>query len=136
LLGLFADSIGLFITHTQLNIISIMGIIITVGINTEMAIFYFSEYFEMIGNKNTLYSLISSGKNRLRPIIMSTLIAILALSPIAFNIGNGSAMLQPLAVAIISGLVMQLFIVLIVLPVIISDITRLTEVTSAKGKGL
>ena len=131
LLGLFADLIGLFITHTQLNIISIMGIIITVGINAEMAIFYFSEYFEMIENKNTLYSLISSGKNRLRPIMMSTLIAILALSPIAFNIGNGSAMLQPLAVAIISGLVMQLFIVLIVLPVIISDITKLT-----KGKGL
>jgi Cation/multidrug efflux pump len=131
LLGLFADLTGLFITHTQLNIMSMMGIIITVGINTEMAIFYFSEYFQTIENKNMLYSLKSSGKNRLRPIIMSTLIAILALSPIALNVGNGSAMLQPLAVAIISGLVMQPFIVLIVLPVIIADITRLT-----KGEGL
>lgn len=125
LLGLFADLIGLYVTHTQLNIISMMGIIITVGINTEMAIFYFSEYFENVGKKGKLYSLVYSGRKRLRPIIMSTLIAILALLPIALNIGNGSTMLQPLAVAIISGLAIQLFTVLVVLPVIISDITRL-----------
>lgn len=134
LLGLFADLTGLFITHTQLNIISMMGIIITVGINTEMAIFYFSEYFQTIENRNILYSLKSSGKNRLRPIIMSSLIAIFALLPIALNIGNGSAMLQPLAVAIISGLVMQPFIVLIILPVIIAGIIRLTENKNASNE--
>ncbi|MHB1545888.1 MAG: efflux RND transporter permease subunit [bacterium] len=134
LIGLFADLTGLFITHTQLNIISMMGIIITVGINTEMAIFYFSEYFQTIENRNILYSLKSSGKNRLRPIIMSSLIAIFALLPIALNIGNGSAMLQPLAVAIISGLVMQPFIVLIILPVIIADIIRLTENKNASNE--
>ena len=43
----------------------------------------------------------NAGKNRMRPIVMSTLIAILALMPIAINLGHGSDMLKPLAIAII-----------------------------------
>lgn len=116
ILALSADFIGLFITRTQFNISSMMGLIITVGINTEMAIFYFSEYLGTPQNKSHLYSIIKAGRYRLRPILMSTLIAILALSPIALGIGGGSAMLQPLAIAIISGLTGQLFIVLVILP--------------------
>ena len=53
----------------------------------------------------------------MRPIVMTTVAAILALLPLALGIGQGSAMQKPLAIAIISGLVAQLPLVLIVLPV-------------------
>jgi multidrug efflux pump subunit AcrB len=63
--------------------------------------------------------LILAGKNRMRPIAMTTLATILALMPLALGIGEGSAMLQPLAIAIISGLTIQLPLVLIVQPVLL-----------------
>ena len=52
----------------------------------------------------------------MRPIVMTTLAAILTLLPLALAIGQGSSMQQPLAVAIISGLVVQLPLVLLVMP--------------------
>ena len=61
----------------------------------------------------------AAGKNRLRPIAMTTIAAILALLPLAFALGQGSAMQQPLAVAIISGLIVQLPLVLLLLPVLL-----------------
>ena len=58
--------------------------------------------------------------NRLRPITMSTLAMILALLPLAAAIsGSGDQMLQPLALAIISGTIIQLPMVLFVMPVLI-----------------
>ena len=63
-------------------------------------------------------ALIEAGKNRMRPIAMTTFAAILTLLPLAFAIGQGSAMQQPLAVAIIAGLAVQLPLVLLVMPVL------------------
>jgi multidrug efflux pump subunit AcrB len=71
--------------------------------------------------------LILAGKNRMRPIAMSTLAAILALLPLALGIGQGAAMEQPLATAIISGLFIQLPLVLIVLPVLMATLGRRTS---------
>ncbi len=126
LLALTADFIGLYITNTQLNITSIMGLIMSVGINTETAIFYISEYKEFFENKNSnISAIINAGKNRMRPIVMSTLIAILSLMPIAVNFGHASDMLQPLAIAIIFGLLAQIFFVLFVLPTILLNLGNL-----------
>src|SRR5882672_1190831 len=63
-------------------------------------------------------SLIAAGQNRMRPITMTTLAAILTLLPLAFALGQGSEMQQPLAIAIISGLIVQLPLVLGVMPVL------------------
>jgi multidrug efflux pump subunit AcrB len=63
--------------------------------------------------------LIAAGKNRMRPIAMTTLAAILALLPLALGIGEGSAMQRPLAIAIISGLTVQLPLVLVFLPLML-----------------
>jgi multidrug efflux pump subunit AcrB len=64
-------------------------------------------------------ALLSAGRNRLRPIAMTTIAAILALLPLAFALGQGSAMQQPLAIANISGLIVQLPLVLLLLPVLL-----------------
>jgi len=120
LLALSAVTIGLWITHTELNISSMMGMTMIVGIATEVAIFYVSELISLSVDIDPREALIQAGINRMRPIAMTTVAAILALLPLALGIGAGSAMQQPLAIAIISGLVLQLPLVLLALPVLLS----------------
>jgi multidrug efflux pump subunit AcrB len=118
LLAVSAVFIGLWLTHIDLNISAIMGMTMIIGIVTEVAIFYFSEQQELAPSMGLQESLIAAGKNRVRPIAMTTLAAILTLLPLAFALGQGSEMQQPLAIAIISGLTVQLPLVLGVMPVI------------------
>jgi CzcA family heavy metal efflux pump len=118
LLAVSAVFIGLWVTHIDLNISAIMGMTMIIGIVTEVAIFYFSEQQDIAPAMEWRASLIGAGQNRMRPIAMTTLAAILTLLPLAFAIGQGSQMQQPLAVAIISGLIVQLPLVLCVMPVL------------------
>ncbi len=127
LLSISAVFIGLWATGIELNISAMMGMTMIVGIVTEVAIFYFSEYQSLPADMARIDALIEAGKNRMRPIAMTTLAAILTLLPLAFAIGQGSAMQQPLAVAIISGLVVQLPLVLLVMPVLFSVLERKTR---------
>jgi CzcA family heavy metal efflux pump len=119
LLATGAVFIGLWITGIELNISAMMGMTMIIGIVTEVAIFYVSELTGLMRDDEMplARALIEAGRNRLRPIAMTTIAAILALLPLAFALGQGSAMQQPLAVAIISGLIVQLPLVLLVLPV-------------------
>lgn len=112
--------LGLAITGTELNISSMMGMVMIVGNVTEVAIFYYSEYadFSFEGTRNE--RLIAAGSHRMRAITMTTVAAILALSPLALGLGQGAGMLQPLAIAIITGLILQLPLVLIVLPALLA----------------
>jgi multidrug efflux pump subunit AcrB len=116
LLAVAAVYIGLWITGTEFNITSRMGMTMIVGIVTEVAIFYYSEFQDLQDQENQF---VLAGINRMRPIAMTTFAAILALLPLALGIGQGSSMLKPLAIAIVSGLVFQLPLVLIVLPALL-----------------
>ncbi len=116
LLAFTAVFIGLYLTGTEINISSMMGMTLIVGIVTEVGIFFFSEYRTVPADHDKNGVLILAGKNRMRPIAMTTAAAILALLPLAMGIGQGSAMQKPLAIAIISGLIIQLPLVLVVLP--------------------
>ncbi|BBP05987.1 multidrug ABC transporter [Sulfuriferula plumbiphila] len=118
LLAVSAVFIGLWVAGIELNISAMMGMTMIIGIVTEVAIFYFSEYRDLIREMPFPQALIEAGKNRMRPIAMTTFAAILTLLPLAFAIGQGSAMQQPLAVAIIAGLAVQLPLVLLVMPVL------------------
>ena len=91
-----------------------------VGNVTEVAIFYYSEYAGIPREGNMRGRLIAAGSHRMRAITMTTVAAILALLPLALGIGHGSDMLQPLAIAIIVGLLVQLPLVLIILPAILA----------------
>jgi Cation/multidrug efflux pump len=122
LLALAAAVIGLWITGTEINISSMMGMTMIVGIATEVAIFYVSELVTLPGDLDPGEALIRAGQNRMRPIAMTTFAAILALLPLALAFGQGSAMQQPLAIAIVSGLIAQLPLVLVVLPVFLSKL--------------
>ena len=114
--------IGLWITQTELNISALMGLTMIVGIVAEIAVFYFSELALLPGRDAN--SLIDAGRHRLRPILMTGSIAILALLPLALGLGTGSAMQTPLAIAIISGLVAALPVVLLVMPALYGVVLR------------
>ena len=118
LLSIPAMFIGLWASDVELNISAMMGMTMIVGIVTEVAIFYFSEYQSIGQGMEMEDALVESGKNRMRPIAMTTIAAILTLLPLAFGLGQGSQMQQPLAIAIISGLIVQLPLVLLVMPVL------------------
>lgn len=118
LLAIPAVFVGLWITATEINIASIMGMTMIVGIVTELSVFYFSEFRQVSRQLDFRDALVEAGANRLRPILMTTLAFILALIPLAAGMGQGAQMLQPLAIAIVSGLIVQLPLTLVVVPVI------------------
>jgi multidrug efflux pump subunit AcrB len=120
LLALAAVFVGLWVTGIELNISAMMGMTMIVGIVTELAIFYFTELREAEQSMPLHEALRHAGHHRMRPILMSTIAAILTLLPLALAIGEGSQMQQPLAVAIIAGMLVQVPLVLLVLPVIYS----------------
>jgi len=112
-----AVAIGLWLTHVELNIMALMGMTMILGIATEVAIFYFTEYEALLAEGMAPETaLVEAGVNRLRPIAMTTLAAILALAPLALALGGGASMERPLAIAIISGLIAQGPLVLLGMP--------------------
>jgi len=123
LLAVSAVFAGLWISRTELNISAMMGMTMIIGMATEVAIFYYSEQQDLLRTMPMEQALVEAGINRMRPIAMTTLAAILTLLPLAFAIGKGSEMQQPLAIAIISGLVVQLPLVLLLMPVL-AHVTR------------
>lgn len=115
-LGISGSYLALYLTHTPLNVGSYTGLIMIVGIIGENAIFTFLQFRETLHYKNVEESIIYSISTRLRPKLMTALGAIIALMPLAFGIGTGAQLHQPLAIAVIGGFVIALPLLLIVLP--------------------
>jgi multidrug efflux pump subunit AcrB len=125
LISTSAVFLGLWLTGVELNITAMMGMVMIIGIATEMAIFLVSEYQALEREMPARQALQEAALNRLRPITMSTLAMILALLPLGAAIsGSGDQMLQPLAIAIIAGITVQLPIVLLAMPVVIGLTVR------------
>ena len=128
LLSVSSVFIGLWVTGTELDISAMMGLTMIVGIVAEIAVFYFSEVVQEGGAA----TLATAGRLRLRPILMTALIAILALLPLALGIGTGSEMQTPLAIAIITGLIAAVPLVLLVMPVFYLLLSRKQAVPPAR----
>jgi multidrug efflux pump subunit AcrB len=120
LISTSAVFVGLWLTGVELNITAMMGMVMIIGIATEMAVFLVSEYQALERDMPARQALQEAALNRMRPITMSTLAMILALLPLGAAIsGSGDQMLQPLAIAIIAGIIVQLPLVLLAMPVVI-----------------
>jgi multidrug efflux pump subunit AcrB len=134
LLATSAVFIGLYLTGVELNITAMMGMVMIVGISTEMAIFFVSEFMALEKTMPAREALVEAALNRLRPITMSTLAMILALFPLAAALsGSGDQMLQPLAVAIIAGVTVELPLVLLAMPVAIGRLLGAKDGPAAPG---
>lgn len=119
LLSTTAVFTALWLTGVDLNITALMGMTMIIGIGTEMAIFFVSEFEELSRHMAPDVAAREASRNRLRPITMTTLTAILTLAPLALAIGQGSGIQQPLAIVIIAGLLLQYPLVLLALPVLV-----------------
>ena len=65
-----------------------------------------------------------SGKSRLRPVLMSTLTTILGMLPMCFATGGQAMMVQPIAMAVVGGLISSTFVTLLIIPVIYSLVMK------------
>ncbi len=128
ILGISGSFIALFLTGTPLNVGSYTGIIMIVGIIGENSIFTYLQLqeFQKAGH-NLTDSIVFSISTRLRPKLMTAFGAIIALLPLAFGIGTGAQMHQPLAIAIIGGFIIALPLLLIVLPTILKLVEKQKE---------
>ena len=119
ILGVAGCLLSLLLTGTPLNVGSYTGIIMIVGIIGENAIFTYRQYQECDVSLSHLQKIEYSIAQRLRPKLMTATAAIMALIPLALGIGAGAQLHQPLAIAVIGGLVFALPLLLVVLPIIL-----------------
>jgi CzcA family heavy metal efflux pump len=118
-LALSGVLLALFITGSTLNVVSLMGMIMIVGIVAKNGILMLDAIEERITLGDSLReALVRSGRRRFRPVLMTSLAAMLGMLPLALAIGAGSELLQPLAIAVIGGLTMALALSLIVTPTV------------------
>lgn len=116
-LSLFGVSFGLWATGTTLNVSSFMGAIMLVGIVVKNGILLLdqAQRAEREG-LSPEEAVAQAGVIRIRPILMTTLTALLGLVPLAFGIGAGAQMQQPLAIAVIGGLSFSTLFTLVFAP--------------------
>ncbi len=115
-LGIAGGVVALFLTGIPLNVGSYTGLIMIVGIIGENSIFTIQQFLTALAKSNVSEALSFAISARLRPKLMTATGAIVALAPLALGIGTGAQMHQPLAIAVIGGLVIALPLLLIVLP--------------------
>ena len=122
LLAAGAVLFGLWMTGTELNISALMGLTMVVGMVTELVIFFLAEMED--NSSASLETYRKAAANRLRPILMSALIAMLTLAPLALGVSRGAGLQQPLAIAIIFGLLAAVPLVLLFMPAALSATRR------------
>lgn len=124
-LALSGVLLALFITGSTLNVVSLMGMIMIVGIVAKNGILMLDAVEEHIAAGDTLrQALLRSGRRRFRPVLMTSLAAMLGMLPLALALGAGSELLQPLAIAVIGGLTVALALSLIVTPTVYAMFAR------------
>jgi CzcA family heavy metal efflux pump len=110
---------ALLITGTTFNVASFMGLIMVIGIVAKNGILLLDadQRFRAAG-MSARDAMIQAARRRLRPIVMTALAAMTGMLPLALAIGSGSQMLQPLAIAVIGGLLISMALSLIVTPAV------------------
>jgi multidrug efflux pump subunit AcrB len=111
--------IALVITRTTFNVSSFMGMIMVVGIVAKNGILLLDadQKFRALG-LSAEDAMLQAGRRRLRPIVMTALATIAGMLPLAFAIGAGAQMLQPLAIAVIGGILISMVLSLIITPTV------------------
>ena len=116
---------ALFITQISFNVASFMGLIMVIGIVAKNGILLLDadEKLRATGMAPA-EAMLQAAQRRLRPIVMTAIAAVCGMLPLAFALGSGSQMLQPLAIAVIGGIFVSVVLSLIVTPVVYALLTR------------
>jgi multidrug efflux pump subunit AcrB len=117
--------VALLITGITFNLSSFMGLIMVIGIVAKNGILLLDADQKFLGaGFSKEESIFQAGRRRLRPIVMTAIAAVAGMIPLALGIGAGSEMLQPLAIAVIGGLLIAMILSLFVTPTIYYYMTR------------
>jgi HAE1 family hydrophobic/amphiphilic exporter-1 len=109
---------GLFLTGSALGVMPFVGMIMVVGVVVNNAIVLVDYTNTLRARGVPLYdAILTSGRRRLRPILMTTLTTILGLIPLALARGEGSEFWNPMAIAVIGGLSLSTLVTLVFVPV-------------------
>ncbi len=121
--------LALLVTGSTFNVSSFMGLIMVIGIVAKNGILLLDadERFRARGF-SPREAMLHAAQRRLRPIVMTALAAVCGMLPLAFALGAGSQMLQPLAIAVIGGLTVSMVLSLVVTPLVYFLLTRRREV--------
>jgi multidrug efflux pump subunit AcrB len=124
--------LALLITGTTFNISSFMGLIMVVGIVAKNGILLLDadQRFRAEG-LSAHDAMIQAGERRLRPILMTALATIAGMIPLSLALGSGSQMLQPLAIAVIGGILASMVLSLIVTPAVHYYLSRHSDSMAA-----
>jgi len=116
---------ALLLTGTAFNVSSFMGLIMVIGIVAKNGILLLDadERYRSEG-ADARAAMLHAAQRRLRPILMTALAAITGMLPLALALGQGSQMLQPLAISVIGGLLISMLLSLVVTPVVYFLLTR------------
>ncbi|MDE6213971.1 MAG: efflux RND transporter permease subunit [Lachnospiraceae bacterium] len=106
----------LFVTGSTLSMVSLMGVLMLVGIVVNNGILYVDTANRLREEMDLEEALIQSGQLRLRPILMTTLTTILSMVPMSLGIGEGSVMMEGMAMVIIGGLIASTVLILLLMP--------------------
>ncbi len=111
--------LALFLTGTELSVISMIGGIILVGIVVKNSIVLvdFTNLMHARG-MSVVQSVVTAGKSRLRPVLMTSLTTLLAMIPMVLATGEGSEIWAPMAIAVIGGLAFSTLVTLVFVPVV------------------
>ncbi|HXW91645.1 MAG TPA: efflux RND transporter permease subunit [Terriglobales bacterium] len=129
--------LALMLFHMDLNVISIIGIVLLIGIVKKNAIMMidFALLAEREEGKNTRDSIFEACMLRFRPILMTTMAALFGALPLAFGTGTGSELRRPLGITIVGGLLLSQLITLYTTPVVYLTLDRLRLRASPAGAG-
>jgi CzcA family heavy metal efflux pump len=117
--------LALLITGITFNISSFMGLIMVIGIVAKNGILLLDadQRFREEG-ASPIDAMVHAGERRLRPIVMTALATVAGMIPLALALGAGSQMLQPLAIAVIGGVLASMVLSLVVTPTVHYFMTR------------
>lgn len=109
---------GLYVTGIPVGATVMLGVILLAGIvvNNSIILVEFIEILRKEKGMSKVEAVLAAGPIRLRPILMTTLTTVVGMLPLAMGIGEGSEVLQPLAVATIGGLTFAMALSLVVIP--------------------
>src|SRR5262249_13452258 len=118
-LSIAGAMIALLIAHSELSIPSMIGLFMLMGIAAKNSILLVEYAIEReLAGAGQREALMEAGRERARPIVMPTLAMMAGMLPTALGIGEGSEFRQPMAVAVIGGLITSTALSLVLVPVV------------------